>query len=340
MNIMDLWAAPAPAAPTVTTPTTATQRITYGPGNPPGLGAILDPRAYGGIPVLPPSTTDTTSRTSGWTTGLFGYDDLNRKASGVVGDQLGGSVGQDVLNLLQQQAAERGVGFGSNSPISSASYLKATGQTAQGLQQLGVQNLLGLLNASPRTTTETGSTTHDLSALQAILNASPDPYARAMAEWAAQNLGLGVGMHTTSFAPRQGAPTFPIMPSPSRGGGSLPGNPYTSGRGTDMITRAGGGNPGAGASIPGYDEYGNEVSWNPDVYWNGYNMQNPYGGQGIDLSPFDDANQYYDWGTGNELDYPDTTTTYNPVTDTSDYNYGSSGWEDYGGDYEDYYGGY
>ncbi len=79
------------------------------------------------------------------------YSALTSSASGVTGQELQGQLPQDVINQLQQQAAERGISTGSpGSPNSNAAYLKALGLTSLGEQQTGMTNLSQLTASAPK----------------------------------------------------------------------------------------------------------------------------------------------------------------------------------------------
>lgn len=68
---------------------------------------------------------------------------LETQSSANIGSELQGQVPQDVINLLGQQAAERGVGtgVGSTSANANAQFLKSLGLTSLDLQQRGQANL-------------------------------------------------------------------------------------------------------------------------------------------------------------------------------------------------------
>lgn len=67
---------------------------------------------------------------------------LEAKSSANIGSELGGQVPTDVMNLLGQQAAERGVATGAvGSPNANAAYLRALGLTSLGMQEQGQQDL-------------------------------------------------------------------------------------------------------------------------------------------------------------------------------------------------------
>jgi hypothetical protein len=73
------------------------------------------------------------------------------QASTNVGNELNGQLPQDVINQMQQGAAEHGVGggFGANSPANQSAYLKALGLTSLGLEQQGQQGFEQLVAGTP-----------------------------------------------------------------------------------------------------------------------------------------------------------------------------------------------
>ena len=75
---------------------------------------------------------------------------LEQQSSNVIGQQLAGQVPQDVLNILAQQAAERGVSTGlAGAPASNAAYLRALGLTSLGQIQAGQEALTAALGRNP-----------------------------------------------------------------------------------------------------------------------------------------------------------------------------------------------
>lgn len=273
------------------------------------MEAIFNRDAYGRIPVLPPTTTDTTSSTVTQTPNLYNYDALSKQASELAASLMGGSVSPGTLALLNRQAAERGVGFGPSAPITNAQFLAATGQLSENLALQGGQLYNQLLASAPRTTTTSGTTVHDLAALQAILNAAPDPYAAAMANWAAMNLGQGLGLRTTSFA-RPGGGYSPIPPTAGRGATGL--TPYTGG--------------GFGS--------GTDTRWSGTPYTGDYSYTDPAWVYGWTDTPFDWSN-LTDPNAGGAPIYspPDTNISGSSLegTDTSNYTYGLPYWNAGGG---------
>jgi hypothetical protein len=182
---------------------------------------------YGGVPEVPsPGATQATalgqnvnqldqirsimqqineqsaqSAMSSMTLNLPGYQGAMGQAMGNVQSYLGGQVPQDVISLMQQQAAERGVSTGMpGASINNAAYLRALGLTSLGLQQQGQQNLTNLMGAVPRGTLMDPSSLMVTPAEQQqwqylanTLKAAPNPAQAAAAEMAAVQAGLGSG---------------------------------------------------------------------------------------------------------------------------------------------------
>lgn len=82
---------------------------------------------------------------------LPGYQNMINQSSGNILAGLQGQVPQDVINLLQQQGAEGGVGggFGPGSENTNSAYLRALGLTSLGQQQAAEQNLTGAIQRTP-----------------------------------------------------------------------------------------------------------------------------------------------------------------------------------------------
>jgi hypothetical protein len=76
---------------------------------------------------------------------------LEAESSANIGQELAGGVPTDVMNLLQQQGAERGAagGFGADSANTGAAYLRALGLTSLGQEQAGQQNLSAAYARNP-----------------------------------------------------------------------------------------------------------------------------------------------------------------------------------------------
>lgn len=117
------------------------------------------------------------------------YSGMLQSASGNTSAELSGEVPQDVVNLLQQQGAERGAatGQGPNSPNTNAAYLQALGLTSIGQQQTGQSNLSSLIGETPTGASFSPATMfvtpeQEQSAMQAVQNAeaAPDPAASGL----------------------------------------------------------------------------------------------------------------------------------------------------------------
>lgn len=154
--------------------------IFYGGG---GGGGALSPQApsyydprYGGIPAVP-NPASSASAAIGANIGnmsqlysLYGginnfmagqaanqlklnmpnYEGLIGQRSKLIGEELAGQVPQDVVDLLIQQAAERGIATGSPvSPNSNAAYLRALGLTSLDLTKRGTADLSTAVHDTP-----------------------------------------------------------------------------------------------------------------------------------------------------------------------------------------------
>lgn len=165
-------------------------------GGTPGFGW----GAYGGIPQLPATTTDTSTTTGAdlWgqlkTAGGPGVAGNLLQGVDVIGSNLKGVVNPDVKALLAGTAAgigAGGMGMGPGAPGSDIAYLKLLGDTSQGLQNLGLDQQNKLFSSFPYQQGSTTTTTTDLSALQSIFNAMPNPYLSAMESLRAIGAGMG-----------------------------------------------------------------------------------------------------------------------------------------------------
>ena len=75
---------------------------------------------------------------------------LETQSSANIGSELSGTLPQDIITQLGQQAAERGVAIGSpGSDNTQSSLLRALGLTSLDLQQLGQQNLTAAYGRNP-----------------------------------------------------------------------------------------------------------------------------------------------------------------------------------------------
>lgn len=137
------WTAAYGAAPMVPAPgTTAATAIRRNIGN---LGGIYD--LAGSMNMF--SNAQAAQQLS---QNLPLYDEVNRAQMENIQDWSEGIVSPDVINLLAQQAAERGGGGGQAewSPNANAAYLRALGLTSQGLQRDAVGAFTEAIGRTPR----------------------------------------------------------------------------------------------------------------------------------------------------------------------------------------------
>ena len=142
---------------------------------------------------------------------LPGYAALTSTGSSNILSDLHGQVSPDVINLLGQQAAERGVGFGAGSPNSNAALLSSLGRTSMGLQAQGQQELTSAIGRTP-----VGPAFNPASMLVSpgdvqgaayganVLGAAPNPSDAAGAAIAAARSGLAAGRGAVPGAPAIG----------------------------------------------------------------------------------------------------------------------------------------
>lgn len=139
------------------------------------VSGIYSP-AYGGVPTMPNPTATAGAAAAGnagnlpiiegvagganafnqgqllgqYNMAIPNYSALTQTASGNAMQELQGKVPQDVINLISQQAAERGITTGSpSSPNANAAYLRALGLTSIGQEQTGMSNLDQLVKDAP-----------------------------------------------------------------------------------------------------------------------------------------------------------------------------------------------
>lgn len=83
-------------------------------------------------------------------TGLPDYRNLITQSSENIGQELKGDLPQDVINLIGQQAAERGIATGSpGSPNANAAYLRALGLTSLDMMGRGESALTTAIGRTP-----------------------------------------------------------------------------------------------------------------------------------------------------------------------------------------------
>ena len=190
----------------------------------PALPATAYNPAYGGIPQLPATTTDTTKQAgtdvqSQLIANLPNYLGMVGQATGNITNNLQGLVGSDVAANLGTQAAEFGAGSGTSlSPASATNFLAKYGLTSNALETQGQQQLLAQMQATPIQQTSTGQQTTDLAAQQAVYNSAPQPGAAAAAAQKAAQAGISAGRGSIA---EPAAPSAVAAPTAGMGYGDL-----------------------------------------------------------------------------------------------------------------------
>lgn len=170
---------------------------------------LTNPAAYGSAPAaVSPASTSAAATTAAIASGnqvnaqLPGYDQSLASVGQNIQSLTAGQVPADVMQQLQQQAAESGAISGSGS---NAAYLKALGLTSLGLEQTGQQDLQNILTSLPgqaisQNPAFQATTGQQLEAGQqnSVWGAAPNPAAAAAASLAATGAGYGVGASSGS----------------------------------------------------------------------------------------------------------------------------------------------
>lgn len=302
-----------------------------GAGTIPGAAPFSYSPAYGGIPQVSDPTYSAgqaiagnlgnlgalyglTTGTSGasaagaaaqYAANLPGYAGLTSQASQNILSDLQGQVSPDVVNMLAQQAAQRGVGFGAGAPNTNAALLAALGKTSMGLQAQGQQELtaaIGRTPVGPMFNPATMQVSPDVvqQARQAanLYRSAPVPSAAAGAAISAAGAGVGAGYGARGGASGL-APSTGTGPWESYSGGALPS------QGTGITyggqTYYGGATPGSAATnwsdwasgLPGYGSTQQGVNSYED-WFNSFGLTDDYGlgapagtVSGADSSSFD-----------------------------------------------------
>lgn len=224
--------------------------ITYGPNSAAeGLAKaekynasfdVTNPAAYGSkpAPVMPVSTSGAATSNA-----IAAGNQVNAQLPGYSGDlaavgknissDLAGTVPEDVMAELQQQAAEHGVSTGG---ATGAAYLKALGLTSLGLQETGQKDLQSILTSLPGAAISqnpnfqpTTAQTLDAGQQNSVWASAPDPSAAAAASLAAVRSGFGAGSgggggRLPAPAPSSVAPSSWAPPQVLSGSGEDMGN--------------------------------------------------------------------------------------------------------------------
>lgn len=279
--------------------------------------------AYGGIPNLPPYTTDTTQQAgtdvqAQMIANLPGYQSAVQQAMTNVGYNLQGQVAPDVARNLGIRAAEFGAGGGlSLSPAAVTSFLSRYGLTSQALQDNAQKQLLAQMQATPIQQTSTAQQTADLAAQRAVYASAPSPAAAAKANLKSMGAGLATGLGAAR------TPTMPALtPYPTMGTG-------TSGIADDTwYYGTGSGNagflPSAGASA--VSPTGQITGVGGQLQETDLGFMDTQGNEWIDL-----GGMYFNLDTGEAQAEPQNEPMAGPVEETPapDYSYASP-WDDLG----------
>jgi hypothetical protein len=293
-----------------------------GAGNVLGTGAHTGQGAYGLVPGIPDPNSTANQAIAGnnanlsgneqlgagvnafnlnqlhqqYESGLPNYGALTQQASTNIGNELHGVLPPDVVNQLEQSAAERGISSGSyDDPNSNAALLKSLGLTSLNLENQGQTDLTAAVKRTPTTALfnpqsmmTTPGQIQDAQVAANKLAAAPDPaLAAAAAQQAAlagvkagANLGGGGGV---SSAPNIGGP---LAGSTSTGSTF---NPVSGGGGTSIPT----GTLGGGTNLGGFNpsDY-TDSSYLPPEF-SGGQLPDEFAGYGGDYGSADEA----DWAS-------------------------------------------
>lgn len=284
------------------------------------IGDLLNPQAYGSIPSIPSTSTDTshvlgTDVEANLIKNLPQYRNLVGADSSNIAKNLAGQLSPDVLAQITQGAAERGIQTGSpGSANANAAFLRALGLNSMQLQELGHTQLTEAMNRTPVQQSQDTSTTKDNGVEAALAAAQPNPGAAARANLAAAQLGtraggasIGGGSSTPGGLPMSGPGyTLPGIPAPTTLNSTGSGYDYQDGY-----------VPGSNfnwqnyiAGLPGQNNIPTEEYGQP--------YQNPYGANPFGLGPelsagggaYDPLDSIY-----NDLGI--TPSTYDPYADES-----------------------
>ena len=188
-------------------------------------------------------------------------------------------------------AAQRGVGFGADSPNSNAAYLAALGRTSQQLMSQGQQELTQAIGRTPvgpafnpGSFLVTPGEQQQAQYAANLFNAAPNPAAAANAGLHQAQAGLGAGLNFGGMPNYGGggvgrdALGFPITPDSGYGAGGPP----------EIF----GGSMASGTNVSGTTP-NNLAAWNQ--WWN-TGSQGAMGGLPTDYAGSGDfADQFYGW---------------------------------------------
>lgn len=207
---------------------------------PTGFGSsknVSNRAAYGSVPVAPSigatagnATMQAMALGNQVAAQLPGYAASLGNIGANIKSETAAQIPADVLQRLQQSAAERGVATGTaGSPNNDAAYLRALGLTSLDLTNMGQTNLLRQLPALPGYGISqnpgfyvTPQQQYEADLQRNIFAAAPDPYAAASASLGAARMGLGAG--GSGFG---SGPTSPSSPSDTANFMNAPWSPPT-----------------------------------------------------------------------------------------------------------------
>lgn len=260
------------------------------------------------------------------------YGSMLTKGSQNIMENLAGQVPSDVINLLGSQAAERGYGFGPDSPASNAAYLRALGLTSIGQQNLGQQQLTAAIGRTPvgpmfNPASMIVSPEQQQEAQQAanVFAAAPVPSAAAAAAERAANRGIMAGGGAVGGGrPAGGA---------ARGGYQFPEPGMYTGSSTSTGTQIGGvtyyGGETPASAGDAWSRWYNSIAWPGASTGGGADQQAEDTYYYTGLTPEDMS--YF--GLGNEDLYGAGSAGGGPVPVT-DYGSGGDFWESMFEDYD------
>lgn len=234
------------------------------------------------------------------------YDQQVLQNAGMISDELGGKIPQDVVDQLTQRGAERGITIGSpGSPNTNAALMKAFYTTSTGQQEAGAKNYLNFQASIPRAPitdpSKYGADPNSVYTAQLLANtvrAAPDPQQKYFQELAAAQSGVNAGRGAYGgggFTPGAYTPPTltPYRPAPPPGPTSI------TGTGTPTPSAY-----GSGSTVP-------PERYNPQGNWS------PTDEEDMNALMYGDDNQY--WDIGNESNTQQTPYQFGQPNFTGSY---------------------
>lgn len=211
---------------------------------------------------------------------------LEAQSSGNISQELAGQVPADVINLLGQQAAERGIGMGSpGSANTNAEYLQSLGLTSLGLEQTGQQDLTAALNRN-QAAPLFDPTSQLMTPYQAgQLNLQEQGFAAQQAQQALENSRYKQGSQ--------------LMPGPGGGGGGS-GSAWPGGGGSGNQFGLYSGGPGDNLTPIIGGPLGSDYNYNNPATPLNFDLSS-YGNTYGNVSPTDTSGIDFGGGMGNDV---------------------------------------